>query len=44
MNCLQMDLAKTFKNGFDTGHGYIREPNSIRSYAALAAVALQSLI
>lgn len=40
--CCQMDLLKLFKNGFNTGHGYIREPNSIESYAALACVAIQS--
>ena len=31
-NCLQMDLSKVFKDGFSTGHGYCREPQSIRSY------------
>ena len=42
MNCLQVDLDKLFHNGFNTGHGFIREPNSIRSYAALACIAIQS--
>ena len=41
-NCLQMDLLKLFHGGFNTGHGFLREPNSIRSYAALACVAIQS--
>lgn len=41
-NCLQMNLAKTLKNGFSTGHGFIREPNSIRSAASLACINLQS--
>lgn len=41
-NCLQMDLEKLFKGGFSTGHGHLREPNSIRSYAALACIAIQS--
>lgn len=41
-NCLQTDLKKVFSGGFNTGHGYIREPKSIRSYAALAAIVLQS--
>jgi len=41
-NCLQINLEKLFKNGFSTGHGYIRTPNSIRSYAALAAIVIQS--
>ncbi|HIU74617.1 MAG TPA: anaerobic ribonucleoside triphosphate reductase [Candidatus Pelethocola excrementipullorum] len=40
--CCQIDLIKLFKNGFSTGHGYLREPNSIRSYAALACIAIQS--
>jgi len=43
LNCLQQDLAKTLKNGFNTGHGYLREPNSIRSAAALACIAIQSV-
>lgn len=41
-NCLHIDLEKIFENGFVTGHGFIRTPNSIRSYAALAAIAIQS--
>lgn len=41
-NCLTTDLLKVFHGGFDTGHGSIREPQSIRSYAALAAISLQS--
>lgn len=41
-NCLQLDLGKLFKNGFSTGHGYLREPNNIRAYAALACIAVQS--
>lgn len=40
--CTQIDLLKLFKNGFDTGHGHLREPKSIGSYAALAAIAIQS--
>ena len=40
--CLQIDLNKLFKNGFSTGHGFIREPNDIMSYSALAAIAVQS--
>ena len=40
--CCQIDLEKLFKNGFNTGHGYLREPESIRSYGALTAIALQS--
>lgn len=40
--CLQIDLGKLFKGGFSTGHGYLREPNDIMSYSALAAIAIQS--
>ncbi len=40
--CCQIDLIKLFKNGFSTGHGYLREPNSIESYSALACIAIQA--
>ncbi len=40
--CCQIDLLKLFKGGFSTGHGYLREPNDIRSYAALACIAIQA--
>ncbi len=40
--CCQIDLIKLFKGGFSTGHGYLREPNDIRSYAALACIAIQA--
>ena len=40
--CTQIDLNKLFKNGFSTGHGFLRTPNSIGSYSALAAIAIQS--
>lgn len=40
--CTQIDLSKLFKNGFSTGHGFLREPKDIISYAALAAIAIQS--
>ena len=40
--CLQIDLSKLFKGGFSTGHGFLREPNDIMSYSALAAIAIQS--
>lgn len=40
--CCQIDLEKLFKNGFSTGHGYLREPNDISSYSALACIAIQS--
>lgn len=40
--CTQIDLTKLFKGGFSTGHGYLRTPNEISSYAALACIAIQS--
>ena len=40
--CCQIDLLKLFQGGFSTGHGFLREPNDIRSYSALACIALQS--
>ena len=40
--CCQIDLSKLFKNGFSTGHGFLREPNDIMSYSALAAIAIQA--
>ena len=40
--CCQIDISKLFSGGFSTGHGHLREPNSIHSYAALACIAIQS--
>ncbi|MBQ9377538.1 MAG: anaerobic ribonucleoside triphosphate reductase [Schwartzia sp.] len=40
--CCQIDLLKLFDGGFSTGHGCLREPNDIRSYAALACIAIQA--
>lgn len=40
--CTQIELRKLFKGGFNTGHGHLREPKSIQSYAALACIAIQS--
>ncbi|MBR2151893.1 MAG: anaerobic ribonucleoside triphosphate reductase [Clostridia bacterium] len=40
--CCQIDLDRLFTNGFSTGHGFLREPNDIASYSALAAIAIQS--
>lgn len=40
--CTQIELRKLFKNGFNTGHGHLRAPKSIGSYAALAAITIQS--
>ena len=42
MTCCQIDLIKLFKGGFSTGHGFLREPNDIQSYSALACIAIQS--
>ena len=40
--CTQIDLLRLFKGGFCTGHGALREPQDIASYAALACIAIQS--
>ena len=40
--CTQIDLNKLFKNGFSTGHGFLRTPNCIQSYSSLAAIAIQA--
>ena len=40
--CCQIDLLKLFHGGFSTGHGHLREPNSIAVYSALACIAIQS--
>ena len=40
--CTQIPLDKLFARGFNTGHGYLRPPKGIASYAALACIAIQS--
>ncbi len=40
--CCQTDIEALFKGGFSTGHGFLREPTDIQSYAALACIAIQS--
>lgn len=40
--CCQIDLIKLFKGGFSSGHGHLREPNDISSYAALACIAIEA--
>ena len=40
--CCQIDLIKLFHDGFSTGHGVLREPNDIASYASLTCIAIQS--
>ena len=42
LTCCQSDPLKMFEHGFNTGHGHLREPQSIGSYAALAAILLQA--
>lgn len=42
LTCCQIDLTRLFDGGFNTGHGHLRAPKDIRSYAALAAIAIQS--
>lgn len=40
--CCQIDIDSLFEGGFSTGHGFLREPNDIHSYSALACIAIQS--
>lgn len=40
--CCQIDLINLFEGGFSTGHGFIRKPKSIASYASLACIAIQA--
>ena len=40
--CCQIDLEKLFNGGFSNGHGFLREPNDIISYGALACIAIQA--
>lgn len=40
--CCQIDILKLFHGGFFTGHGTLREPQDIRSYAALCCIAIQT--
>lgn len=43
LTCCQTDPTGLFEDGgFNTGHGHLRTPNSIGSYAALAAIILQA--
>ena len=42
LTCCQTDPLRLFKHGFNTGHGHLRTPQSIGSYAALAAIILQA--
>ncbi|GGM32129.1 ribonucleoside-triphosphate reductase [Paraliobacillus quinghaiensis] len=40
--CCQIPLGAILKDGFNTGHGYMREPNDIVSAMALASIVFQS--
>jgi ribonucleoside-triphosphate reductase len=40
--CSQIPLERLLPDGFGTGHGFLREPQRIGSYAALACIAIQS--
>ena len=42
INCCQISLSDLFKRGFSTGHGFLREPQSIQSAGALCCIAIQS--
>ena len=42
LTCNQIDLKKLFKGGFNTGHGYLREPGGIKTAFMLSAIAIQS--
>ena len=42
MTCVQIDIPKLFKNGFSTGHGYLREPSNIKTAFLQSAIAIQS--
>lgn len=41
-NCCNIGLKDLLKKGFSTGHGVIREPQSIQSAMALTAIIIQS--
>lgn len=41
-NCCHIDLENLFKNGFSTGHGSIRKPQTIQTASALSAIVIQS--
>lgn len=40
--CCQIPLGELLKNGFNTGHGHMREPSSITSALALASIIFQA--
>lgn len=42
LTCNQIDLKILFKDGFNTGHGFLREPGGIKTAFMLSAIAIQS--
>lgn len=40
--CCQIDIGKLLKDGFSTGHGFIRPPKDIMTATALVAIIIQS--
>lgn len=40
--CCQIDIKSLFDGGFNTGHGFLREPGNIQTASALACIAIQS--
>ncbi len=40
--CCHIDLNKLYEDGFSTGDGYFREPNSIMTYEILASISIQA--
>ena len=42
LTCCQIPINKLFDGGFSTGHGYLREPQDIKVYGALTAIAVQA--
>ncbi|MDR7240583.1 anaerobic ribonucleoside triphosphate reductase [Neobacillus drentensis] len=40
--CTQIPIAKILKDGFNTGHGHMREPNSINSAMSLTNIIVQA--
>lgn len=42
LTCCQIPIKKLFNGGFSTGHGYLREPQDIKVYGALTAIAIQA--
>ncbi len=41
-SCTQINLEKLYEDGFSAGFCFLRSPNDIRSYTALATIAIES--